>query len=442
VVCGILALAAGAFYTALVVVTQIDHIFFPDSEFHLGKGFSVLPGVDAGGHSGNSEYGGRRINILVMGMDRRPSDGDIVTRTDTMFVLTIDPANDTARGLAMPRDLWVKIPTNESGSKYIEERINTAFEIGESGDLPGGGPGTVKRTVENLLGIPIDHYVLIDFEGFKEVINLLGGIDVDVPEPGVDDPFYSETERLGDYYPCVFEPGFYHMDGSQALCYSRVRRNSSDLDRILRQQRVISAMMDKAKQLNFISSPEAMINLWKKYKDTVRTDISDLQVPGYAGLAAKIDEGSLAFLSIGAATTPWTTPAGAAVLLPSEAGIKQIVDAFLSDSQLAQEKASIEVQNATGTDDQAQKAVDYFTSLGVSNAQLTAVEDLPPVAQTEIIVFTGKDYTAKRLASWLELPSARVRPSTPADAALNPNGADIVVVLGADAKLESAKAGP
>jgi LCP family protein required for cell wall assembly len=442
VVCGILALAAGAFYTALVVVTQIDHIFFPDSEIHLGKGFSVLPGVDAGGNSGNSENGGRRINILVMGMDRRPSDGDIVTRTDTMFVLTIDPANDTARGLAMPRDLWVKIPTNESGSKYIEERINTAFEIGESGDLPGGGPGTVKRTVENLLGIPIDHYVLIDFEGFKEVINLLGGIDVDVPEPGVDDPFYSETERLGDYYPCVFEPGFYHMDGSQALCYSRVRRNSSDLDRILRQQRVIFAMMDKAKQLNFISSPDAMINLWKKYKDTVRTDISDLQVPGYAGLASKIDEGSLAFLSIGAATTPWTTPAGAAVLLPSEAGIKQIVDAFLSDSQLAQEKASIEVQNATGTDDQAQKAVDYFTSLGVSNAQLTAVEDLPPVAQTEIIVFTGKDYTAKRLASWLELPSARVRPSTPADAALNPNGADIVVVLGADAKLESAKAGP
>ncbi|HEX5141078.1 MAG TPA: LCP family protein [Dehalococcoidia bacterium] len=441
-VCGILALAAGAFYTALVVVTQIDHIFFPDSEIHLGKGFSVLPGVDAGGNSGNSENGGRRINILVMGMDRRPSDGDIVTRTDTMFVLTIDPANDTARGLAMPRDLWVKIPTNESGSKYIEERINTAFEIGESGDLPGGGPGTVKRTVENLLGIPIDHYVLIDFEGFKEVINLLGGIDVDVPEPGVDDPFYSETERLGDYYPCVFEPGFYHMDGSQALCYSRVRRNSSDLDRILRQQRVIFAMMDKAKQLNFISSPDAMINLWKKYKDTVRTDISDLQVPGYAGLASKIDEGSLAFLSIGAATTPWTTPAGAAVLLPSEAGIKQIVDAFLSDSQLAQEKASIEVQNATGTDDQAQKAVDYFTSLGVSNAQLTAVEDLPPVAQTEIIVFTGKDYTAKRLASWLELPSARVRPSTPADAALNPNGADIVVVLGADAKLESAKAGP
>jgi LCP family protein required for cell wall assembly len=434
---GILALAGGAFYTALVVVTQIDHIFFPDSEIHLGGGFGVLPGVDAGGNSGKNETGGRRINILVMGMDRRPHEGDIVTRTDTMFVLTIDPVSDTARGLAMPRDLYVKIPTGD-GNKYFEDRINTAYEHGEAAKLPGGGPGTVKRTVEGLLGIPIDHYVLIDFEGFKNAVNLLGGIDVDVPEPGVDDPFYSETERLGDFYPCVFDPGFYHMDGSQALCFSRTRRNSSDLERILRQQLVIFAMMDKARELNFLTSPPAMVNLWKQYKDTVKTDISDLQVPGYAELASQINEDSLAFLTMGAATVPFTTPQGAAVLLPSEAGIKQIVDAFLSDSQLTQEKAFVQIQNGTNQEDLAKDAVDYISSLGIPLAQLEAVEDGPTVSQTEIIVYTGKEYTARRIASWLEIPEARIRVATDADWTMNPTGWDIIITLANDAKLEVA----
>ena len=85
-----------------------------------------------------------------------------------------------------------------------------------------------------MLDIKLDYYAIIDFEGFKQVIDLLGGIEVDVPSPGVNDPYYSETERLGDYYPCVYPPGKYHMNGSQALCYSRVRNGSSDLDRILR----------------------------------------------------------------------------------------------------------------------------------------------------------------------------------------------------------------
>jgi LCP family protein required for cell wall assembly len=434
---GILALAGGAFYTALVVVTQIDHIFFPDSEIRLGGGFGGLPGIDAGGNSGKNETGGRRINILVMGMDRRPHEGDTVTRTDTMFVLTIDPVSDTARGLAMPRDLYVDIPTGD-GNRSFKDRINTAYEHGEAAKLPGGGAGTVKRTVEKLLGIPIDHYVLIDFEGFKNAVNLLGGIDVDVTEPGVDDPFYSETERLGDYYPCVFKPGFYHMDGSQALCYSRTRRNSSDLERILRQQAVIFAMMDKAKELNFLTSPSNMVNLWKEYKDNVKTDISDLQVPGYAELAADLDEGSLAFLTMGAATTPFTTREGAAVLLPSEAGIKQLVEAFMSDSQLIQEKAFIQVQNGTNEADLAKDAVNYLSGLGVPLAQLEAVENGPNASQTEIIVYTGKDYTARRLAGWLEIPEARIRVANDADWTLNPAGWDIIVFLANDAKLEVA----
>jgi LCP family protein required for cell wall assembly len=435
-VAAILALAGGAFYTALVVATQIDHIFFPNSEIHIGGIGAKLPGIDDGNSSG---VGGDRINVLVMGIDRRPSEGTAPARTDTMFVLTVDPSTNSARGLAIPRDLYVDIPS-KTGNSTFKERINAAYVIGETQNYPnGGGAGLAQRTVERLLGIKIDHHVIIDFEGFRQVINLLGGVDIDVPAPGVNDPTYSETEAPGDYYRCVFAPGLHHMDGSDALCYARVRRNSSDLDRILRQERIILAVMDKASQLNVLSDLTNVGNLWKRYKNTVVTDISDFQIPGFAKLAAAIDPNQIALLSLGAATAPYTTSEGAAVLLPSEAGIKQIVDAFMSDNKLLTEAAMVEVQNGTGQTGYASRAVEYLIGLGLPQTSLVAVNAASlDHGRTEIIDFANKRYTAERLASWLGIPKDRVRRPTDAEAGLrNSPTSDIVVILGSDAKLEN-----
>src|SRR5947209_18646877 len=97
--------------------------------------------------------------------------------------------------------------------------------------------------------------------------------------------------------------------------------------------------MKKATDLHVLADPGNVLNLWKRYRDTVVTDLNDIQIPGYAKMAASIDPDQLAFLSIGPATQPYTTSEGAQVLLPSDAGIKQIVDAFLSDNKLTQENA-------------------------------------------------------------------------------------------------------
>ncbi|MPZ47808.1 MAG: hypothetical protein GEU75_00555 [Dehalococcoidia bacterium] len=434
---GIVVLAAGAFYTALVVATQIDKIFLGGTDIRIAGGLPKLPGID-GGDSG--ELGSGRINVLVMGLDRRPAEGQSPARTDTMFVMTVDPASRSARGLAMPRDLYVDIPS-KTGNTSFKERVNSAYIIGETQGYDGGGPALAKKTVEKLLDIKINYYLLIDFEGFKQVIDLLGGVDVDVPSPGVNDPFYSETERPGDYYPCVFQPGLHHMDGSDALCYSRVRRNSSDLDRILRQQRIMFAVMDKMTQLNVLADPQNAVNLWKRYKNTVTTDINDLQVPGFARLAASIDSDQMAFLSLGAATTPYTVPStGAAVLLPSEAGIKQIVDAFMSDNQLLQEAAVVEVQNGTAVSGLASKAVEYLIGLGIPQSSLVAVNAAVAHQETEIIDYSGKRYTAERIAGWMGLPKSRVRTANEADQAIRNSTADILVILGPDAKVENALA--
>lgn len=436
-----MALAGGAFYTALVVATQIDHIFFPDREIRIGALPVKLPGVDSKGISG-SVVGGGRINVLVMGLDRRPSDGTAPARTDTMFVMTIDPSTRTARGLAMPRDLYIDIPS-KTGNTTFKERINAAYVIGELQNYSGGGPGLAKQTVERLLGIKINYYVLIDFEGFKQVIDLLGGIEVEVPPPGVNDPFYSETERLGDFRPCVFQPGLYHMDGSDALCYARVRRNSSDLDRISRQQRIILAVMDKAAQLDVLANLDNVTSLWKRYKGAIGTDIQDTQLPGFARLAAAIDPDQLAFLTLGAATIPYTTPEGAAVLLPSAAGIKQIVDAFISDNRLLAEAATVEVQNGTGIPEHAAKGVEYFTSLGIPQTSLIAVNAINTgQTKTEIIDYAGKSYTAERLAGWMAIPKDRIRRATEADLLLRRSESDIVVILGSDAKIETGAVAP
>ncbi len=441
---GILALAAGAFYTALVVATQVDHIFFPGQEINLGGGIARrIPLIDHKDPT-STDVGGGRINILVMGLDRRKYEGANPARTDTMFVMTIDPSTHTARGLAMPRDLYVDIPT-KSGNSTFKDRINTAYIYGELNNYPGGGNALVRQVVEKLLGIKINYNVLIDFEGFKQIIDLMGGIDVDVAAPGVNDPQYSDTELLGDYFPCIFDAGVHHMNGKEALCYSRTRRNSSDLDRILRQQRVMFAVMDKATQLNVLSDPRNVVNLWDRYKSTVTTDINDLQIPGFARLAESINPDQVSFLSIGAATTPYTEPSsGAEVLLPSADGIKQIVEAFMSDNRLRTENATVEVQNGTDVAGQATKATDYLTQLGIPRQSLipTNSPDTTNHPKTEIIDFSGKPYTTERLASWLGVPASSVRKSTDADAAARTSQADIVVILGTDAHLESAIAAP
>ncbi len=424
----VLLFAVGAAYGALILVTWVDEILFPGNGIHVN-----LPGADKG--SGGSGVGKDRINILVMGLDRRPREGQSPSRSDTMFVLTIDPQTKTAGILGIPRDLYVDIPDGDGG--YFEDRINTALVYGEVNDYKGGGQQLAIDTVEHNLGVKIGHHVIIDFEGFKEVIDALGGIDIDVPTY-VSDPTYSWTELPGDYDPQEFEPGLQHMDGETALAYARIRQNSDDLDRIQRQQRIIFAVMDKALSLNVLRNA---LELWNKYKDAIDTDINDIQLAGFAKLAADISPEKISALSLGPATTPWMTPQGASVLLPSAEGIERIVQALFSDQQLLEEQAVVEVQNCTGETGMADSTVKLLTNLGFPQQSLIAAAtpngDVFPT--TSIVDFSGqkKGYTLQRLAEWLKVPAERIRQATAADEGLRTSEADILVLLGSDTDITS-----
>jgi LCP family protein required for cell wall assembly len=171
-----------------------------------------------------------RINILLLGLDFRDwQTGDGPPRTDTMMLVTIDPITETAGMLSIPRDLWVEIPGFE------HNRINTAYFLGEANRLPGGGPGLAMATVENLIGVEVNYYALLEFQTFERMIDELGGVDVLVPERMKISPI-GELSRWLDAKP-------YHLDGAETLAYARARKTAGgDFDRAERQQQVVMAV--------------------------------------------------------------------------------------------------------------------------------------------------------------------------------------------------------
>jgi polyisoprenyl-teichoic acid--peptidoglycan teichoic acid transferase len=427
-------MAVASCYLALVVVTRVDSIFFPGQQLPVpGSSRIPMPGIDTSGQSGSQE----RINILVLGLDRRVSDGDIPTRTDSIFVVTVDPATKSAGILGIPRDLLVEIP-HPAGYTY-EERVNAVYVIGEQTDYPGGGIELMKEVLDSNFGIPVDKYVMVDFDGFERIVEALGGIEVDVPEY-LYDPRYSHTELPGDYHPQEFFPGRQQMDGQTALAYARIRFTTDDLDRVQRQQRVIFAAIEKAKSGNFLGrAPQ----LWREYRNAIETDINDALIPGYALLADDVKDNIMA-VSLGPATTPHTTSSGAQVLLADTDRVRALVEAMFTDQPLDfidQDPAPprpvrVQVQNGAGIDGLARDVVRYMVAQGFPLHDLTAANTIDGSihATSEIIDIDGtNDRRAYEIARWLDIQVDHVRTATPDERQfMEANGLELIVVLGSD----------
>ncbi len=181
--------------------------------------------------------GTSRVTILLMGIDRRCGEVGPV-RTDSLMVLSVDPVGKTAAILSLPRDLWVEIPG------FGVERINQAHYVGEIIEYPGGGPALAVDTVEAILGTDIQYFSTVNFQAFVEVVDLMGGITLNVPE-AIDDPNYPD-ECYG-FDPFSIGVGEQTLDGATALKYARTRATQNgDIARAARQQQVMLAVRDAA----------------------------------------------------------------------------------------------------------------------------------------------------------------------------------------------------
>ncbi|UCE00584.1 MAG: LCP family protein [Chloroflexota bacterium] len=245
-----------------------------------------------------------QVNILLLGSDQRFGTGGF--RTDTILLITINPADNSINITSFPRDLYVTIPG------YTTNRINTA--------LARGGFETIADTFAYNFGVRPDYYVLINFWSFVELVDSLGGVDVYASQP------LSEYTSVGWV---TIPAGVNHMDGTLALYYSRSRMSTSDFDRNRRQQEVIVAIVDKLINLYTIAKiPE----LYRIYAENVTTNINMNNIIPLIPIAARIRKTkNIENYYIGRGqVTSWVTPGGAQVLLPNQAAVMSVMRAALN----------------------------------------------------------------------------------------------------------------
>ena len=281
----------------------------------------VNPPVLAPSTTEAPEWAGKgQINLLLMGTDHREGETDL-PRTDTIIVASLDPQTHSAGVLSLPRDLWVSIPG------YGNDRINAAYDYGER-EKTGGGPQLARRTVEQLLGVPIHHYALIGFAGFERLVNQVGGVVLDVERPLKDDEYPSEKYSLRRIF---IQPGLQRMDGETALWYVRSRHADSDFGRARRQQQFLLALRKQALQLNLLSKAPAILS---GLADAIQTDLRPQDVLSLARLAKDVDGAKVVNRVVDETlTTHWVTPAGAQVELPDKTALHRLAQEVFGPGQ-------------------------------------------------------------------------------------------------------------
>ncbi len=367
---------------------------------------------------------GERVNVLLLGMDRRPSES-CPCRTDTMMLVTLDPKTNTAGLVTIPRDLYVPIP--EVG----ENRINTANFYGELYKGRGGGPALAKKTVEYNFGRRVHFYVLVDFNGFRKAVDALGGIDVDVAR-AIDDPNYPD-ENFGVKH--IYIPaGKVHMNGEMALQYARVRHaDGGDFARSKRQIQVLMAIRDKALRIDVVSKLPGLI---QSFWGIVQTDIQPQDVVPLAQAAVKVKTENIKTGTIDESmTVQFRTNQNAVVLWPDRVKIGRMIDQVIpldntaadQTARVKQENAQILVLNGTNSPAIAEQTARYLIAQGF---QVTAIgnADRNDLTKSMLVDMNGeKSATVSALTKLLHVEPNNVRKGSGIK-----GEPDVRVIIGAD----------
>jgi LCP family protein required for cell wall assembly len=432
-------------YDTLIISTTAC-VFDPSAK-GCGPTGTVAPGSDepSSGPEGSAAppaastppwNGTDRLNILLIGADEQGGGHN----TDTMITVSIDPVSHQVVMFTLPRDtVDVPIPAGPARSVWgttYPGKINSWYAaIARRGDLYPGGPSIrgytgLKDILGNLYGLDIKYFVEVNFDGFTQVVDALGGVTVNVQIPVIDDRFpdpRSGYERL--YIPA----GMQHMDGAEALRYARSRHGSSDFDRGARQQRVLVSLRQQSDPVQLLPRIDALA---EALKQTLRTDIPRELFPQLLGLAEKVDTRDIRSVIF---TPPFyqkeylSSPRGY-IIVPYLDRIRAAVkEAFTVDpaivakrDTLAQEGATIWVLDGARDPAQARALAAYLDYLGMAASAPTQRPDASGLSATTIRVYNGAE--SRLPATLAELSSIFGVQATPvADPAM---AADIVIITG------------
>jgi LCP family protein required for cell wall assembly len=269
---------------------------------------------------------GAATTAIVIGYDRRPGEGKAVgSRSDTVMLVRADPKAETISMLSFPRDLIVEIPGCHGYSSF-QGRINEAFTY--------CGPKGTLQTVKQLTGVPVNYMVTVNFSGFREIVDKLGGVYLDI-----DQRYFNDNSGLGagqTYAEINLHAGYQHLKGADALSYVRFRHTDSDLYRVVRQQQLVKALKQQVSSAWSITKLPGIVNTITKNVEVGVGGGGTLDVGtlyGYAKLVYGLPSGNFHQVQL-------ENLAGFNTLTTSEDAIQTAVEKFLNPDVDAAEKAA------------------------------------------------------------------------------------------------------
>ena len=364
---GLLFLLIAAGGAAASVYWKVDDAINTASSDNRDGVKTLADGVD------NVYHSDKPMSIVILGRDTRKETGSL--NTDVMIVSVVDPVTKKVTMLSLPRDTRIKIPGYRGYHK-----INAIYANGEAerrqaevnGQVPTENGVTLsKKTLENMLGIPIQYYVEVDFDGFKSIIDELGGVEVNVDRKLVyDDPTDNTHINL--------EPGQQTLNGEQALGYVRHRHDnrglkyfSNDFDRNRRQQEVIKSIMDKMTSFEGFTKVFKVIEVAGQH---VHTDLSPEQIKGLAVDFKGVNSSSIETLENDAY---WNASIGYTLFPPDK--LKEIRSTLQTQMGVSDSVAELN-DSSTGEGPQEETAT---TRKPVKKKTTKSTEVTPPASATK-----------------------------------------------------------
>ena len=258
-------------------------------------------------------------NFLVLGSDTRDPSNTTGSRSDTIILAHLPKDRSSAQLISIPRDTWTAVPRSKEGRGGRDAKINAAYAW--------GGVPLMVQTVEKFTGVRVDHVTMVDFAGFKEIIDALGGVEINV------DQAFTSTHSLTANSIRHFSAGPQMMDGATALDYSRERYAFADGDfaRIRHQQQVIKAILDKAASGDLLVNPVRLNSFLSATAKAVTVD-STLDIFATATDLRGLRSGNLSFYT--SPTTGTGMQGTESVVYPDLAADKTLYDAIRQDQPL------------------------------------------------------------------------------------------------------------
>ncbi len=294
------------------------------------------------------------VRILLLGIGGEAHEGGTLTDTMILATLKVPKSKNEKTQVALvsiPRDLLVNIPG------YDFRKINSAHAFGELNDQKQG-PSLTLRTLQDVLGMSIPYYAVVDFQGFKKTIDDLGGVEINV-ETGFTDALYPD-EKDGYLPPVTFTPGLQVMNGARALQFVRSRHGDnnqgSDFARSKRQQQVLNAVKEKTTSLKVLTNLGLINKILNDLANHVRTNFEPYELKRLYNLTKGLEDKNLYSLTLdlesGLVCSQILEENGAYVLIPCAGlgkydAIREFVRNQFLFSSFQKEKSTIEIQNST-----------------------------------------------------------------------------------------------